>query len=233
MSSFTTPSLTVTALTTTFTPPPPCLSDYHHYSYNSSDVYQFLGPPHSDCFPQGWASASQWFSPGICPSGYEIATLAAVTTESTTETQAVCCPSSYTYAPVTTQNGFYRNYSLGFSVFTPITVITNSGDATAPTFVFVSTFTLHSAINAFGVSILYQAIELLGSAPTSSSLPNITSSSPSNLLGSSPSTTFSISNTRSPLTRSSLAQSPTSTSTSHSDSAGLSPGAKTGIGTGV
>jgi len=174
MSSLVTASLNaaIPALTTTFTPPSPCLSDYYHYSSNPSNIYQFLGPPQSStCYPPGWASASQWFSPGICPSGYRIAALTAVTIAPLTETQAVCCPNSYTYALVTTQNGCYRNYAPGFSVFTLTTIAANSSAGSAETSVFVSTFTTHSAINAFGVSIRYQARDFSVPTLTSSSVP--------------------------------------------------------------
>lgn len=248
MSFFTAQGLStpITALTTTFIPQQPCLSDYYHYSYSPSDVYQFLGPPQfstASCYPSGWASASQYFSPGICPSGYEIATSTAVTIESLTETHAICCPSSYTYAPVTTQNGCYRNYSPGFSVFTLTTI-----DASAVTSVFVSTFATHSAINAFGVSIRYQADDFVTSAPTltSSSVSMTASPSPSNSLSLIPSVTFSSSviqislsqssPAQSSLAQSSLAQSSATkslTPTSHPSSATLSPGAKAGIGLGV
>lgn len=80
--------MTTVGLTTTFTPPPECLSDVYRYNAN-----QLLGPMTSDCYPPGWNNATSTFwSPGICPSGYTTACIAANTVNTFTETIATCCP---------------------------------------------------------------------------------------------------------------------------------------------
>lgn len=79
------------ALTTTFQPASSCISDI--YSTTTGFLnYLSLGPPDSpECFPSGWEPTSQFFSPGICPSGYAVA----CQNINGGETQGICCPSSY------------------------------------------------------------------------------------------------------------------------------------------
>ncbi|KAF5012820.1 hypothetical protein FDECE_1109 [Fusarium decemcellulare] len=97
----------VPALTTTFIPDKTC-SQYHRYRYTGNEVtcrdsdgersactYMQLGPSQSDsnCFPSSLELGSTfYYSPGICPSGFEIA----CSSTSGGETRATCCPSSFT-----------------------------------------------------------------------------------------------------------------------------------------
>jgi hypothetical protein len=95
-------------LTTIFTPAPSCLTDI--YRFNASYIYtedgqvqtfQYtaLGPTStSACVPSGFAPTAAYYSPGICPSGYVQACSSVVTSGSTAETQATCCPMSVTKA---------------------------------------------------------------------------------------------------------------------------------------
>jgi len=77
------------ALTTTFAPAPSCTADF----YTEGIYYSIGGPSPSQCFPSGWASLSQYFSPGVCPEGYTQACSKMVVTGGTKiETQATCCP---------------------------------------------------------------------------------------------------------------------------------------------
>lgn len=94
-------------LTTIFTPSPSCLSEV--YEYNKT--YTFLGdtvatfqwnylgsassPSSTQCFPPGWDSTSQYFSPGLCPSGYTVNSTTLNIIGSITETQGMCCPTGY------------------------------------------------------------------------------------------------------------------------------------------
>ncbi|KAI8650183.1 hypothetical protein NCS56_01470400 [Fusarium sp. Ph1] len=96
----------VPALTTTFTPAKTC-SQYYKYRYTGDEVqctdndgepsactYMQLGPSQSeaDCFPSSLELGSTfYYSPGICPSGYQIA----CSSTSGRETRATCCPSSF------------------------------------------------------------------------------------------------------------------------------------------
>jgi hypothetical protein len=62
-----------------------------------STTYSIGGPSPSQCFPSGWASSSQYFSPGICPLGYIQACSVVATAGTVTETRATCCP-RYVYS---------------------------------------------------------------------------------------------------------------------------------------
>ncbi|KAF4460619.1 hypothetical protein FALBO_12599 [Fusarium albosuccineum] len=95
----------VPALTTTFIPDKTC-SQYYRYRYTGDEVtcqdndgersactYMQLGPSQSDsnCFPSSLELGSTfYYSPGICPSGFEIA----CSSTSGGETRATCCPST-------------------------------------------------------------------------------------------------------------------------------------------
>lgn len=75
-------------LTTTFTPPARCFTDF-----NVESGSLFLGnPAQSDCYPSGFSaalSASGYYAPAVCPSGYYTA-CAAINSQSLFE--GVCCP---------------------------------------------------------------------------------------------------------------------------------------------
>ncbi|KAJ5633081.1 hypothetical protein N7490_009420 [Penicillium lividum] len=76
-------------LTTTFSPPPSCTTDTWFLEYLSSTyLYNTVisatsaewclsqGPEDwSSCFPSGYSPSTDfYYSPGVCPSGYTIAT---------------------------------------------------------------------------------------------------------------------------------------------------------------
>lgn len=92
------------ALTTTFTPAKSCFQ-YYKYRYTGTELtcleggtgapsactYMQLGPSGSDanCFPSSLELGSTfYYSPGICPSGFEVACSSTVGGE----TRATCCP---------------------------------------------------------------------------------------------------------------------------------------------
>ncbi|SPO01749.1 uncharacterized protein DNG_04422 [Cephalotrichum gorgonifer] len=81
-------------LTTTFTPPESCLKEIHttqSYGYPYL-VLGCLGPAGNECCPSNWAK-NRYFSPGVCPSGYQACTLP--TTRQREETTNVCCPQNF------------------------------------------------------------------------------------------------------------------------------------------
>ncbi|KAJ5933871.1 hypothetical protein N7454_006200 [Penicillium verhagenii] len=85
---------TTLALTTTFSPP---TSMFHrHMVYRG--YYLSQGPTDwSSCFPSGYEAATTFFySPGLCPSGYEIASSSVLNIGTNSETFATCCPSGFT-----------------------------------------------------------------------------------------------------------------------------------------
>ncbi|KAF1810109.1 hypothetical protein P152DRAFT_140026 [Eremomyces bilateralis CBS 781.70] len=85
------------ALTTTFTPPASCFTDWF-FSTNDQQ-----GPSRSatECFPSGfggWEPARNfYFSPGVCPISYVTRKTSLKRIGSATETIVACCPSGYNY----------------------------------------------------------------------------------------------------------------------------------------
>ncbi|CAG8224675.1 unnamed protein product [Penicillium salamii] len=99
------------ALTTTFSPPASCTTDTWYVEYLSGSYYfttsiadplegWFFSQGPSDwssCFPSGYKTTTDfYYSPGVCPSGYSIASATTLSIGTNAETRATCCPSSYT-----------------------------------------------------------------------------------------------------------------------------------------
>lgn len=102
--------MTATAipLTTVFSPAAACttdtwyieyLSGTYHYdtAISATDAGWWLsqGPKEwSSCFPSGYKAATDfYFSPGLCPSGYTVASQSTDSLDGNVETRATCCPS--------------------------------------------------------------------------------------------------------------------------------------------
>ncbi|KAI1120101.1 hypothetical protein F5Y10DRAFT_290307 [Nemania abortiva] len=88
-------------LTTTFTPiGPDCSSTFIGNNGINEWIQYGVGAAASlPCLPSGFVpSDPYYYSPGLCPSGYTSACFAQISlpTRSASETQATCCPSSYT-----------------------------------------------------------------------------------------------------------------------------------------
>ncbi|KAJ5159783.1 uncharacterized protein N7482_006787 [Penicillium canariense] len=99
------------ALTTTFSPPPACTTDTWYIEYVEGTYYYttsisnslegwYLSQGPTDwrsCFPSGYeATTAFYYSPGVCPSGYSIASSTIISIGTSSETRATCCPSSFT-----------------------------------------------------------------------------------------------------------------------------------------
>jgi len=91
-------------LTTVFTPPANCLKELHaeHWDIASATAsYPFFHLPNGDridCFPYDFLVVGYpFYSPGICPSGYELVSYNVTTSTGTssiaTVTRGDCCPS--------------------------------------------------------------------------------------------------------------------------------------------
>ncbi|KAI1780779.1 hypothetical protein F4818DRAFT_16740 [Hypoxylon cercidicola] len=84
------------ALTTTFSPPADCIASSALYWVNTVNTFYWLHgkPQQTSCFPDNYSPfQDQYYSPGICPSGYtraceSLSTLGA----DVIVTQATCCP---------------------------------------------------------------------------------------------------------------------------------------------
>ncbi|KAI9147128.1 hypothetical protein HJFPF1_13160 [Paramyrothecium foliicola] len=83
-------------LTTTFTPAPTCLSQITTRQYRPGRYPDLevgcQGPGGNECCPDGWGQF-RYFSPGVCPSGYQACALP--TTRQRQETTNMCCPMSF------------------------------------------------------------------------------------------------------------------------------------------
>ncbi|PVH80317.1 hypothetical protein DL98DRAFT_515423 [Cadophora sp. DSE1049] len=210
------------ALTTAFIPAPSCLSDIYQYfpdSGNTLEYYLQLGAEDqkTKCLPSGWAATSQYFSPGVCPTGYSQACWVTSSASTDIETLATCCPSGYTCAtlpPVSYPTWLPPLYSTQVCVGTggqgsslgtfPVTKVTDGTTV-------VSNTVLSGGVNAYGVSIRFKA-----------ETADATSGGSSSATGSSSVTTIS----------STESASSTSRGTPNAES-GLSTGAKAGIGAGA
>ena len=142
-------------LTTTFTPSPSCLSDYYWIGSFIS-----LGPPSTTaCLPSGWQLTSQHFSPGQCPSGYVIACSTSIALGSLTETQATCCPSSYSCQtgdnwPWFSTEPCARSFD-AFPIASTLSITTMvNGVATVSNSVLT-----YGGVNAYGISIRWQSTD--------------------------------------------------------------------------
>src|ERR1700722_4960864 len=154
MSASHTPTTSI-PLTTTFTPSPSCLSDYYWIGSFIS-----LGPPSTTaCLPSGWQLTSQHFSPGQCPSGYVIACSTSIALGSLTETQATCCPSSYSCQtgdnwPWFSTEPCARSFD-AFPIASTLSITTMvNGVATVSNSVLT-----YGGVNAYGILIRWQSTD--------------------------------------------------------------------------
>ncbi|KAK2746920.1 hypothetical protein FQN55_005406 [Onygenales sp. PD_40] len=84
-------------LTTTFTPPSTCFASIRTESLDSYPILEQGCRDSSrddpdECCPKSWRD-NRYFSPGVCPSGYQACTLASA--RQRTETTNLCCPTNY------------------------------------------------------------------------------------------------------------------------------------------
>jgi len=152
------------ALTTAFVPAPSCLSNVYQYfpdAFNTfAGYYLQLGAEDqkTKCLPSGWAATSQYFSPGICPTGYSQACWVTSSVGTDIETLATCCPSGYTCATLPSES--YATW-LPALYATQVCVGTGGEGSSLGTFpvtkvtdgtTVVSDTILSGGVNAYGVS---------------------------------------------------------------------------------
>ncbi|KAI0380302.1 hypothetical protein F5Y04DRAFT_282065 [Hypomontagnella monticulosa] len=159
------------------------------------------------CWPTGYlGQATEYYSPGLCPSGFAPACSRINSIGSVTETIQTCCPTNHQYTCLTQgDSGWgggacFSDLGTGTWTLTSVYVITDN-DATS--FVGASTGSI-GAVNARGVQVRFQSTDFMTTTPT-------------NTISSQSTTTSSL----------------TSTNTSPSETSGLSTGAQAGIGVGV
>lgn len=90
-------------LTSTFTPPASCSESTGWYKIwtpsvdslgTTSQYYNDFRGPYSvnDCLPSGYSPGQNYYSPGVCPSGYTSACTRDGDFAKPSETRIVCCP---------------------------------------------------------------------------------------------------------------------------------------------
>ncbi|KAI9926515.1 hypothetical protein MW887_004283 [Aspergillus wentii] len=200
-------------LTTTFTPPSSCLNDLWLVGKSGSG-WMNLGPTStSECLPSGWATSS-YFSPGICPSGYVIASSGVVYAGTVTESAATCCPvvDGRTYSPRDTYTAWsevcqWRPESTATTEYN-YTWVDSDGYTSSTT----GSMSSNGHVNAYGVSIRWQSTDF-STPPATAAISTIAFV---DATSTSESSSLSPTNSDPPSSRS-----------------GLSSGAKVGIGVGV
>jgi hypothetical protein len=166
---------------------------YSRYLYQGI-YYSIGGPSPSACFPSGWTSTSQYFSPGLCPTGYTQACANVVAAGTVRETQATCCPRQLSLTsllqPLRPENinpaSGLTDHS-GYACYTP-TAFNFLGQACVSVILRETTTTvtnatnnqpmlatLHpktEAVNGYGVSIRYQSTDFVSATSSSASSTN-------------------------------------------------------------
>lgn len=233
--------MSVLALTTTFVPASSCLTDvYLYYTSLKSQTHPYyfysLGPPDtSDCFPSGWEPVTTtYFSPGVCPHGYDVACSNYNFIGTLTETIATCCPkldskhSLWKLRGLKTNSGLHSGYTcyigpgwytgeacaseITSSRFITVTTTNPQGSGTTQTELLVG-----DGINAFGVIIQYQSSDFITGVSTTSQQTSLTSP------GASASAT-AVASTSAAITSTSIPSSGLSTSARISMGAGIGGG---------
>jgi LPXTG-motif cell wall-anchored protein len=182
-------------LTTTFTPPSPCLSTYYFDAIGAS----VLGPEsgYASCFPSGWAQgSSNYFSPGVCPSGYVTACSSFNTLASGLETVITCCPrygnsrfmlvvacsyclnsiSGYSCIISHTDSVFYQWWNT-YSCGSPVSagqLSTTIQEYSSSSLIGLFTPTGVGGVNAFSVQVRFQSSDFPTSTKTSATPPTVT-----------------------------------------------------------
>ncbi|ROW07861.1 hypothetical protein VMCG_03483 [Cytospora schulzeri] len=104
-------------LTTTFTAPSSCATAIGVYQiWPESDSYYYEQGPllsRTECYPNGYdASPSQYYSPGLCPTGYTAAcSSTGLISHTVTETAYTCCPTAADYTCANTADAITLSQS--------------------------------------------------------------------------------------------------------------------------
>ncbi|KAH8695597.1 hypothetical protein BGW36DRAFT_383001 [Talaromyces proteolyticus] len=203
-------TVTVPALTTVFTPAASCLTDIYNLTTTSGGtpwIYLQLGPTPTanDCYPSDFTpTPAAYYSPGICPSGYQMACSSIVNINTISEIRAICCPSAYTCQDAT-DNGWpwYSTELCTLAATTTGTFLVTAEPSITSTYIGTPKF------NAYGLQIRWQLPTKTSSSSTSTSMPSLSSQSNANT------------------------PTPTSTSTNTRFSIGTKAGIGVGVGVGI
>ncbi|KAH8669134.1 hypothetical protein BX600DRAFT_435636 [Xylariales sp. PMI_506] len=226
------------ALTTTFTPPTTCNVNVYDILATDEDcvagtsvvacAYFQLGDQASTsaCLPSAWEpSTLAYFSPGVCPDGYQTACSSVVTSDGTAETQATCCPTGY-LCQTNEGFGWYSTDLCYWPIPSTVTFVYTSTQIGVGASTITATGGGQAAINAYGVDIRWKAADFASSTTTTSSATTASAQTSGSAGTGTATSTGGGASTASADGQSSGASSP-------STSSGLSTGAQAGIGVGA
>ncbi|KAI0132437.1 hypothetical protein BJ170DRAFT_680318 [Xylariales sp. AK1849] len=211
------------ALTTTFTPPADCLATDGLYWVNTASTFYWLyGKPYqTSCFPDNYAPyQNDYYSPGVCPSGYVERCQNVLDSGTATETRATCCPATGNFVCASTSSSYHYPWgpTLGCmsvymvdveTAFTTVQATLNGDEVAGES----TSLKAPGTMMAYGIPIRRQQSDV--QTTTGSQQSSVTSKETAS---------------SQTLTSASETASPNSSSTS---SGGLSAGAAAGIGVGV
>lgn len=118
-------------LTAAFTPPAGCLEQIYgtattetRGTATTGHKWHILGGTSAgDCYPQNFVPGpTAFYSPGVCPSGWSMASSTAEIVQTLTESRAVCCPSGYRFNPATASESLLSSVACYSSAQWPTTV---------------------------------------------------------------------------------------------------------------
>ncbi|KAI1459830.1 hypothetical protein F4805DRAFT_418830 [Annulohypoxylon moriforme] len=148
-------------LTTTFVPPTPCASEASRIYQVPDDDLKFWaqGPVDlGNCWPSGYLTSNNlYYSPGICPSGYQPACNNSNVIGASTETIQTCCPVALSY---TCQSEGHPGWGDCYwnlpSTWTLTSVYIISDDQTT---IVPNVTGITGAINALGIQVRFQSTD--------------------------------------------------------------------------
>ncbi|KAN0075868.1 hypothetical protein V8E54_007138 [Elaphomyces granulatus] len=150
-------SMTLEALTTTFTPARSCLGDSNIWQLPYLQaVYYLQGPPsisYSGCLPPSYrGSEFTFYYPGICPSGYTSACTSVKSLGTYTVTVQICCPTSGFQCQ--SQLSYYWQTTLGcFTPFNAHGILSVTVSTAGIITVSAVTVDTTDAVNAYAIAI--------------------------------------------------------------------------------
>lgn len=229
----TTPSLHrrdewVLPLTTIFTPPTKCLTDPFTLepppSGQQPSAWRDEAQTSASCYPSAFYTLQHswnWYSPGVCPSGYGIAQSRIMSTPSAAPvTQAWCCQSDFAISGSSSAGKDYQYCTSTARDASAIEVVNGSRVLTS-----VTQFVAYQ----WPMSVQWASGDLEAFTPASAPL----LSAAETTIYSLPSTAVIGTGSAEPVSSAASVSSTSSSSTSSPDDSGVSVAAKAGIGVGV
>ncbi|KAF2994467.1 hypothetical protein E8E13_000026 [Curvularia kusanoi] len=215
-------------LTTTFTPPVPCVGKdnlwgiFTSWPDNPSFYYMLQGPPSTlYCLPESYRyESTAYYSPGVCPSGYTPACKHTFTWSTTiTETAYTCCPTERKYKCLSDGGKSYYPYQSSFGCVSDFisdgTVTLTMYSSPLPPSPSLVAYGADYAINAFAVQVRFQSNDLVTTTGTSNATSAPVTPAPAPTSTGIPTSTS------------------ISTASPEMSSSGLTTGTRTGIGVGA